>query len=205
VKINKGDTMLLDDFKNAKGEWVCSQTVDGVQLLTVSGAKWKGIKGRCKHGGVDQVRRPGYVGASNEFTSFQSFTDWSIGQVGYRRFWHLDKDLLYKGNKIYSEKTCVFVPMEINLFLINHKKGRGEYPVGVCFHSRDKVFTASCHNSGVGSRKTYLGNFDCPTKAFLAYKGFKESLAKGLAIEWAGKVDSRVIAALGAYTVEITD
>lgn len=63
-------------------------------------------------------------------------------------------------------------------------------------------YQASCRISG---RKKYLGNFDCPTQAFQAYKEAKESYAKELATEWAGKVDARVVEALNTYTVTITD
>lgn len=33
--------------------------------------------------------------------------------------WHLDKDILLKGNKVYSPETCAFVPAKINSLLIS--------------------------------------------------------------------------------------
>ena len=36
--------------------------------------------------------------------------------------WEIDKDVLLKGNKIYSEDTCVFIPPCLNLMLTKREK-----------------------------------------------------------------------------------
>ena len=112
----------------------------------------------------------------------------------------LDKDLLSKGNKIYSENTCVFLPLEINSALAikdsNHKK----FHVGVR-KNRNKYEAICCINS----KSTYLGLFDTEIEAFKAYKQAKESYLKELANKWKGKIDDRAYNALLNYQVEITD
>jgi hypothetical protein len=45
----------------------------------------------------------------------------------------LDKDILYKGNKIYSPDTCVFVPQEINALFVKNDANRGDLPIGVFY------------------------------------------------------------------------
>ena len=86
----------------------------------------------------------------NNTISYAYFYDWCHEQVGFGkvddkgRYWQLDKDLLFVGNKTYSETTCVFVPNEINLFFNNHGNARGEYPLGVSFHKRIGKYVAQC-------------------------------------------------------------
>ena len=60
----------------------------------------------------------------------------------YREDWHLDKDLLFKGNKVYSPETCVFIPREINLSLSLERDGK-QFGYSVY---RDK-FQTRCSNA----------------------------------------------------------
>ena len=43
----------------------------------------------------------------------------------------LDKDILHKGNKVYSRETCIFVPERINTLFTKCNKSRGKDPIGV--------------------------------------------------------------------------
>ena len=41
----------------------------------------------------------------------------------------LDKDILFKNNKIYSNNTCIFVPQFINTLFCKRQNDRGEYQI----------------------------------------------------------------------------
>ncbi len=58
---------------------------------------------------------PTYKGAeiSNEWHNFQTFAVWAFSQKNWEQL-ELDKDLLFRGNKKYSEQTCLFIPKELN-------------------------------------------------------------------------------------------
>ena len=43
----------------------------------------------------------------------------------------LDKDILCKGNKVYSRETGIFVPQRINKLFIKRNNERGNDPIGV--------------------------------------------------------------------------
>ena len=101
----------------------------------------------------------------------------------------LDKDLLIKGNKVYSESTCVFIPQEINLLLTKSTARRGKHLIGVCWHKANKAFVAVvCKNKG---KREHLGLFNTELEAFNAYKQAKESFIKEQANKWKGKIDER--------------
>lgn len=141
---------------------------------------------------------------SENFKSYTYFYEWCSKQVGFNLFgYELDKDLLLKGNKVYSEDTCVFIPQEVNVALTRAKNQRGDLPVGVCFDKGKNKYRASIC-LGEGKRK-HLGYFVEPKEAFLAYKQAKEAYLVTLAEKYKRNLDHRAYQALKTYQVEITD
>lgn len=166
---------------------------------------WKDMLKRC-FSEKYQTRRPTYIGCSvsDNFLNYSYFYDWCQEQIGFGNIdekgcsWHLDKDLLFVGNKVYSENTCVFVPHEINSFFVDCGASRGDYPLGVYFDKRECKFKAQCNVNG---KKQYLGLFNTPQEAFSAYKPFKEALCKQLALKWQSEIDTRLFNAMINWTV----
>ena len=138
------------------------------------------------------------------FKSYEYFYEWCHKQIGFGvRGFEMDKDLLVKGNKVYSESTCVFIPVEINLLLNKCEASRGEHLIGVNWCKRDKAFKAMVNkNKG---RSEYLGLFKTEIEAFNAYKQAKEAFVKEQAEKWEYEIDLRAYNALMSYTVDIDD
>ena len=166
---------------------------------------WQGMLQRC-YSDTFKKRYPTYEGCevSENFKSYEYFYEWCHEQIGFgNKDWHLDKDLLIKGNKVYSEDSCIFIPSDINLLLTKREALRGEHLIGVCWSKTHKAFKARVRkNKG---KQEFLGYFKTELEAFNAYKTAKESFVKEQANEWKGKIDIRACDALMKYTVEITD
>ena len=128
--------------------------------------------------------------------------------VGYEQAindsWHLDKDLLVKGNKTYSKDTCCFIPIEINSLMVMHRSSRGAHPCGVHFRKRYTKRPYCAVISRGGAYKT-LGYFATAEEAFYVYKEAKEAYIKEVANKWKDQIDPRAYNALMNYQVEITD
>ena len=178
-------------------------TINGVR--TKEYVLWKSMLTRC-YSTIHKKKNPTYTGCevSDNFKSYEYFYEWCQDQIGFtNKGWHLDKDLLIKGNKIYSESTCIFIPSEINSVLTKCTASRGKYLIGVCWHNTNKAFVARVNkNKG---KQEWLGVFNTEIEAFNAYKVAKESFIKEQANKWKGQIDDRAYNALMNYTVEITD
>ena len=182
-------------------------TADGV--ITKEYDLWHNMLQRC-YNGAFKKKRPTYEGceASENFKYYECFYEWCQNQIGFGddgngNPFHLDKDLLVKGNKVYSESTCVFIPREINQLLVKRTASRGEYLIGVCWDKVKNAFKAQVReNKG---KSEHLGYFNTELEAFNAYKTAKEAFVKEQANKWKGKIDDRAYEALMSYKVEITD
>jgi len=166
---------------------------------------WKGMLYRC-YSKQFLDKNNTYIGctASENFKNFQYFAEWCQSQVGFgKEGYHLDKDIVFKGNKLYSEDTCFFVPNSLNCFLVKNNSNRGKYPIGVGFKKDNNKFAVQC-NDGSGNIK-HLGLYISKLEAFQAYKIYKEALAKELALRYKEMVHPKVVEALNNYIVEIQD
>ena len=118
----------------------------------------------------------------------------------------LDKDILYKRNKIYSRETCIFVPKKNNSLFVKSDKARGDYAIGVRLNQSGN-YEARCNN---GYRKLVsLGTFSTEKEAFQVYKQYKEKIIKETIDSYKGIIPepfySRLKIAMYNYEVEIDD
>lgn len=157
---------------------------------------WRGVIKRC---GNAKLKTYKDCFICEEWHLFSNFKKWF--DENYIEDFHLDKDILVKGNKVYSPNTCCFVPREINNIFIKCQNIRGEYPIGVRKSTNRNGFCATI-NKG---KKEYVGYFSTPIDAFNAYKEAKENWIKQVADKWKDKLEPKVYQALYNYQVEITD
>jgi hypothetical protein len=149
-----------------------------------------------------------YKNCTVEFESLEQFREWAIRQVGFHKpGFEMDKDILVKGNRVYSPDTCVFVPTEINGLFSGCYKAvrRGNYPIGVCFNKGSGRFVAQMSDRQSSGLDKYLGSFGTVEEAFACYKTAKEAKIRRLAEKWKDEIDPRAYAALMSRTVDIGD
>ena len=162
--------------------------------------RWCNMLERC-YDKKFQEKYPTYKDCSvdKEWHNFQNFAEWY--DENYIEGWHLDKDILLKGNKIYSLETCAFVPSEINSLFIKSNSSRGDYPIGVYKHKCGKYVAQMYQNN----KPVHLGYYPTIKEAFEAYKTAKELWIKEVADKWRGQITEQVYQTLINCQVEITD
>ena len=165
---------------------------------------WNGIRQRCyNENNRDKLMSYKGIKMSDNFKLYSYFKEWCHKQIGFNEEgWQLDKDILSKDNKVYSEDTCCFVPPEINCAITNNKSVRGRFPQGVIYNCTKTRYRARIQRS---NKWESLGTYDTPEEAFYAYKPVKEAYIKSLAEKWKDKIDPRVYDALVKWEINIDD
>ena len=173
------------------------QKRNGIRSCTYN--TWKNMLERC-YSKKESYKHPSYknVTVCKEWHNFQNFGEWF--ENNYIEGWHLDKDILIKGNKIYSPETCCFIPSKINTLFISCNSVRGKYPIGVIKHK--EVFRARINRN---KKYEHIGLFNTPEEAFQAYKTAKEQYIKEVADKYKDQISSRVYKAMYNYKIEIDD
>lgn len=152
-------------------------------------------------------KRPTYVGClvCKEWHNFQTFSKWfdeNYYEIDTERMC-LDKDILVKGNKIYSPETCIFVSHNINCLFIKKKTERGNYPIGVHFDKNNNKYVSKCGDNLGGSIE--IGRFSTVEEAFHHYKQVKEGVIKKVANKYKDIIPSVLYEVMMKYEVEIND
>ncbi|AFQ96434.1 hypothetical protein [Bacillus phage vB_BceM_Bc431v3] len=165
---------------------------------------WHGMLRRC-YEEVPTKRNSAYQGCTvdKEWHNFQNFAKWyeeNFYQVG-DEVMHLDKDILVKGNRVYSPDTCIFVPYQINMLFTNRRKDKGAYPTGVTKRTNGK-YAARLNKKHT---RCSLGSFNTPEEASLAYRAAKEEYIKEVAMQYKPFIPNNLYVALLNYKEESDD
>lgn len=139
-------------------------------------SRWHSMLRRC-YSKRYQERKPTYLGCTvcEEWLIFSNFKSWMEQQDWKGK--QLDKDLLVKGNKIYSPSLCIFVSGKVNSYLAIHSKNKDELPLGVTENKRTQGRSFYAQGSNGSGEKLHLGTFKNPIDAHFCW--MKNKIAVG--------------------------
>lgn len=142
-----------------------------------------------------KCKNPTYEDCSvaQEWHNFQVFAEWYTSQIGHDLGYHLDKDLLVQGNKLYSEDTCCLLPRDINCAILSGGIHREDLPMGVYSIKKSGKYYAAVRKY---NKNTHLGVFNTIDEAAEAYRIAKKAHLKELANLWKEAIEPKVFEAL---------
>ena len=163
----KPSNRLVEGVGINDSPFLVEPTIAGKKVRHPAYSTWKNMLERSFN--LDfKNRHPAYadVTCCDDWLLFTNFAKWF--KNNYVSGYHLDKDILVKDNKVYSPDTCIFVPKEVNLFLILRDSCRGLLPIGVSAKSVKYV-----SQIGDNKHKKHLGYFDTKEQAHQAWQKAK--------------------------------
>lgn len=176
------------------GKYVAKINSEKTQAYRV----WHEMIARC-YAEKQKEKCPTYYNIATvceEWKCYQAFAEWYEGeQYECSERLHLDKDILYVGNKVYSPYTCMLVPQRINSIFSNKSNNR-KLPTGVLKHPEG-------YQAEYSGRK--LGVFKTVELAFNAYAEEKEKAVRIMAEEYKDIIPEKVYNALYEYKFNVED
>lgn len=152
--------------------------------------RWKCILRRC----YSDTQQNVYVGCTvcRAWLHFSKFHRWYTRN--YVEGYHIDKDILKPGNKVYCPQYCRFVPKELNLLLNKNEAQRGRFSQGI-----SRTATGNYQSTLSKNGKNFsLGTFTSKTKAAKVYRKAKAAWIRTIARKYylAGAIDEAIYSAL---------
>ena len=181
------------------------------RIKTKEYATWSHILERCFNNKLKEKHLTyANVTCCDEWLLYENFYEWLHNQPNFVKWyngfrWAIDKDILNKGNKVYSPKNCCLVPQNVNSLFTKSNTIRGDLPIGVI--RKGNKYIAQCENP-INNKREHVGCYPTPEDAFyFGYKPHKEDLIKQIAqIEYGkGNITEWCHNAMINYQVEITD
>jgi len=147
---------------------------------------WSGIKRRCYNPNDKYYYCYGAIGVTmcDEWLDFKAFKEWYFENY-YSiegEYMAIDKDIFGEGEKVYSPKTCCFVPFRINGMFVTKETGnmRG-------LQLRGKKYEVKVRNTFTGENE-YHGMYNSIEVASNVYNKCKEAIIHGVAEEYKDKI-----------------
>lgn len=158
---------------------------DGCGGVSDSYNCWRGIIERC-YSDKWAAKHPAYYDKAEicvEWLNFQEFAKWfdqNSYDIGSERL-HLDKDIQFKGNKIYSPYHCILIPQSINEQFKEHSGKR---------RLEDQDLPYTIRRSGqkfkVNYRGNNLGTYNTVNECVIVYEEAKRKYVKELLKNYEG-------------------
>ena len=157
---------------------------------------WRHMIERCYHE-THRKQYPAYYQictVCDEWQNYQNFAEWyKAREYEVDERLHLDKDIKYPGNTVYSPDNCILIPQKLNVLFTNQFNKRG-LPNGIYEH-KNGYFAKYNEKS--------LGVYPTVGEAYIEYaKAKKEEIVK-VANEYTGIIPDEVYQAVLAYEFSI--
>lgn len=161
------------------------------RVLNVMYQTWRDMLVRCyyEHKKEQNKSYYGICTVCEEWLNYQNFAKWyenNIYPMGDERI-HVDKDILHKGNKIYSPDNCLLVPQRINMLFVE-KENKWGFPSGISLSKTGKYITS--YNT------KHLGSLDTLEEAIAAHDKEKRTHIREVIDEYKNIIPDKVINAL---------
>ena len=153
---------------------------------------WRGIIAR-----VSNIKRYENTNICTEWLRFSNFLCWVDKQTFKGK--DLDKDLLSDNQKLYSPKTCCFLPPNINSFIVGC--GNKTHSEGVSWRKKEQKYCARITDPFVKSKsnptknkRVWLGYYEDVPSAHEVWRKHKHKYANLLAdsITWDDRARDRL-------------
>lgn len=185
-QLSENPNDLNIDFKDRDGKWVLRYGAGGSTFTQTR-------LGRYHNNMTQRIGRGkayGDVIISDEFLDAQKFSDWATQQPGWGMGYHLDKDLLGKGSRLYSADTCCFIPATINFSL-----AAGTSTKTIVTQCKDGWKVQFVKNN----LKIFLGMYPSESEGIAAYRKYQEMYLQSLAIFYKNKISEAAFSALMSW------
>lgn len=128
MAIRKSRKPIFGKFIN-DADYVVKPIVDGIKVCCPFYRRWFQMLNRAYNPKYHK-NKPSCadVEVCKEWHSFMNFRKWMVTQNWKDK--HLDKDLLFPNNKVYSPDTCIFISDELNTLLV-HGGPKSKLPRGI--------------------------------------------------------------------------
>lgn len=145
---------------------------------------WCAVLRRC-HSKTFLSKNKNYLGCtvSADWYLFSNFKVWLLNNNYDPKMYEIDKDILH--GRHYSATTCVLIPSIVNTFILDSKKIRGKYLLGVSYDTPRSKYRACCRNPFDDRKRSnstkYIGLFETERSAHEAWRQRKHQYACELA------------------------
>lgn len=160
---------------------------------------WHNMYDRC-YSNAYHERSPQYKGCEmcdDWLDDYHIFREWVCNNyytVGDEQI-DLDKDILVKGNKIYSPKTCIFVPHSINAYFNNMVR----QPIYIASLDQWKM------KIYIDGKDVTIGYFDTEEEAKLEYIRHKKASILTKADFYKDRIPRKLYNAMVNWEIDLSD